>query len=1064
MFKTPLPFFLKKSNFENASPLNYLNSFCINNKYDDFEKLKDKDSEFKEIAKNSVPFCSECGALFNKAYKYSNSDTLWHCPFCDPTGNIQNKFMPDLDIPSNCYFSSQRTPSAWEDKILIVLCLDYSSSMNCTYYPLEKKEEISDSLKDRKKKELLEVNMVSRKKIMISALDVFLTSLLDKSTRFDIRVFVIVFNNEVKLLGNCRKKEIILAGDNLMDLDFCFNVGKTSARDLCSSKFDKIAKDRILNTLNKLNTYKETALGPAIATGLGVLEAFVESEREKDRFKNCFFNIFADGKSDVGLGRLDFSEKGKEMIETSFYEKMNGLALKHYPIFNFITFGEEVSRRKVFKSKLMKKLNGKLFQIKVVREMVEEFYDEIEINNFFYDLFENIFERKLMKLSIYQIPNAGLVFCEKKKKNVQKNDKNCKFSKSWCFLEGEPIVGVYFDYEKALENKENIHFQIQIEFFNLLSKTNEVFVSSFQQKFWKESEAKNYKNICDKETLQLILRLQSEKKNFEKNCLEILSNIDLSFKKNPSIFNTLTEAIKWIISEGKNKKPLTFEEKKVEDENKIVEEEKKLEEDKKIEMDKKPQEEKIFIEIKNDKKIDQNKPQDDDPQNKLKELENDRKTTENFLSKKKQLNSLSFNTIGFKDQSQNFHIEHKFNETESEQFDVQGDSFKDQSKAFNHKEQKWEEKEPFREQINYEKINELKNQSFKILNNDNIEVKAIKKEDENDGGCQLKEEQRNLIADVEENDQSRKFSPKEDKHDKNKNEEEERKSNDLEGRSKENSQIIEDKDQGRRFWHKEYTHHKYEKETLEEESQEESQNTQKNMEDKDQSKRFLPKESKYHKYENEEEERKSNALEGGYKKENQNNQIIEEKDQSTQFFPKDNKHDKIDEEERKSKAFEGESKEESQNFITEQKTINDLTNKDQCEQDFHKENKIYKSEYEVEKHQLLEGNLKYESDNFQNKQFKKKKSSSDNHSSIAFKEESQILMQKVHIYDAEDQSRNFENKDQSRNFSHEEHKFDIDEDIQDQNDNGTSVGFKDQSQSVFQMKIKFQGDYGDENK
>lgn len=731
MFKTPLPFFLKKSNFENASPLNYLNSFCINNKYDDFEKLKY--SKFNEIAKNNAPFCSECGALLNITYQIYNS--IWGCPFCD----IDNvKIKPERENSfSDCYFSSQRTPSIWEDKILIVLCLDYSNSMNCSYFPLEKKEEMLDSLKNSKSKELLEVNMVSRKKIMISALDGFLTSLLDKSSRFDIRVFVIVFNNEVKLLGNCRKNEVILAGDNLMELDFCFNEGKKSARDLCSSKFDKTAKDRILNTLNKLNPYKETALGPAIAAGLGVLEAFAESDREKDRFRNCFFNVFTDGKSNVGLGRLDFSMDEKEIMEMSFkcYERMNKLALKHYPIFNFITFEDEVSRTKVFKSKLMRKLNGKLFQIKVEVKNKEEykFYDEIRLNNFLYEMLENIFEGKLMKLSIYQMPTAGLVFCEKNKRDIQKNEQNSKFLKSSCYVEGEPIVGVYFDYEKALENKKkNIHFQIQIEFFSLFSKKSEVFVSSFQLKFWEESEAINDKNICDKETLRLILKLQLKKKDFEKNCLEILSKIQLSLKKNVSIFNNLTEAINWIMNEEKNKKPFNIEKKKVEEEKIIVEEEKKNGNDKKIEMNKKPQEGtktevKKILEIKNEKKIDQKIPLDVFPLNIIEELENDRKTTENFLSKKKQLNSLNFNTIGFKDQSQNFHKEHKFNEKESEQFDVQGDSFKDQSKAFNHKEHKWDENEPFREQINCEQINELKNQSVKILINDNIEEKTRKK-------------------------------------------------------------------------------------------------------------------------------------------------------------------------------------------------------------------------------------------------------------------------------------------------------------------------------------------------
>ena len=82
----------------------------------------------------------------------------------------------------------------------------------------------------------------------------------------------------------------------------------------------------------------------------------------------------------------------------------------------------------------------------------------------------------------------------------------------------------------------------------------------------------------------MILKLQFKKEKIENICLEILSNIQLYLKENISLFNSLIEAIKLIITEEKNKNPLKIEGKKAEEEKIIVEDEKKLEKDKKVDI------------------------------------------------------------------------------------------------------------------------------------------------------------------------------------------------------------------------------------------------------------------------------------------------------------------------------------------------------------------------------------------------------------------------------------------------------------------------------------------------
>jgi len=681
MFSTPLPFFLKKSLLKDDN-LRYFNSFCVQNDYPTLLNHK-KSNIFNTISPDQASnqcINVNCKALFTPKYLKSGSNLHWKCPFCSLENKLNNN-QNCLNFPINVYFPQKKIENPWEKKLLFIICLDYSGSMNCTYFPMSQKANLENLLNNGRTFDDLETNhLISRKNLVISALEGFFDNLLMYSQAFDIRVFMILFNNEVKLLGDCRKSPEVLSGNSLMNLEECLNKGRFSAENLCSSRFDAFSKKRILNTLKSIDPDDTTALGPAIAAGFGIMETFV---RNQD-FHNCSFYVFTDGKSNIGKGNLDVLDKTEKNIiddkiykdSVSFYENLNELALNYYPQFHFVTFEDQVTMTKVFKNRLMKRLNGNLFQIKVLQENIKmksyKFYDDLGLEEYMSHVSNNLFKGKLVQLTIYQSPGSEMKFFKKNYVYIEKNTNNLIMKKP-CYMEGEPFIGVYSEYKEEIEKKQKFDFQIKLEFFSLNESLSEVFISSFNQEFCSEDGLNQYlkkgKEICQKETVKFLIKLQGKMKKdpttFEKKYLGIIETLKKYMKK--------LEIPGQIVEEN---------------ENEDIIREKEEEEEEKTAIDKEKETSHGFSHL--EKKPNEEDPSDDSDE----DLADDKKTSLNFHEEKKESRTLTMTNEGkFEKNSNEIHekkIEEKTDEEEEEEEkklkNQKNDRDKDTSENFLHKE------------------------------------------------------------------------------------------------------------------------------------------------------------------------------------------------------------------------------------------------------------------------------------------------------------------------------------------------------------------------------------------
>ena len=490
MFSKTLPFFFKRSN-HNASDLKYLNSFGIKNDY--FDIIKDKTKNFSPISLNQETLCLSCKAFFSSDFISNSFPKQWICPFCLSENQTPEDFPSKLS--SNFYYQKPKGHNDWEKELLFVICVDYSGSMNCDYYSKMEKQEIINLLNQGKTMDFIEeTRLISRKNLILQALDTFFEKLLQNSQIFNIKVFMILFNNEVQLLGDCKENPIIIAKEELEDVKICFDKGKANADKMCS-KFDGQTKIRIMKTLRSIEANCSTALGPAVAAGLGIIE--------KIGLKNNFIFVLTDGKSNIGCGDLDqddiknenLKKKAKEQADRD-YEDMNEIALKYYIPFHFISFEDERTNLQVYKNKLLKRMNGNLFQIKVTTEKIRnkdmKFYDELDLDTYLEKVFNNAFNGKLFQLSIYQMPGCELQLFKRRAVHQNRSlicdGKNYILKKKPCYSEGELYNCVFSEYKPEFEGNKKIFFQIRLEFFSLTDVNTEIFISTFETHFFQAEE------------------------------------------------------------------------------------------------------------------------------------------------------------------------------------------------------------------------------------------------------------------------------------------------------------------------------------------------------------------------------------------------------------------------------------------------------------------------------------------------------------------------------------------------------------------------------------------------
>lgn len=280
----------------------------------DLGELKEK----VKILTGDAATCQNCQAIFNvysKTHFGKGGETVWKCEFCEKENNIM---LEEEEIPKDqtCDYMLEPAPEGKEFKNdnTILFCIDISGSMCVTSEIVGKHKLKGDHTKDlaslntEYQDQFLpgqrrDVTYVSRLQCVQAAIE----SQLDKLKKEypQAKVGLICFNNEVTIIGDGTGNPVIIAGDKLSDQNALLELGSKCQITTPIST----SKDSLITKLYQLSETGATALGPAIATAVGMVQNSPGSK----------IVLATDGLANLGVGALDFGY-------SNFYEELGSYA------------------------------------------------------------------------------------------------------------------------------------------------------------------------------------------------------------------------------------------------------------------------------------------------------------------------------------------------------------------------------------------------------------------------------------------------------------------------------------------------------------------------------------------------------------------------------------------------------------------------------------------------------------------------------------------------------------------------------------------------------------------
>lgn len=176
-------------------------------------------NEVKKIAKSeknhvrNYKKCLNCKSILSKDLISTKNK---NCYFCEALLEISKDQIQQLQsfedsqgyriLTGKDKLNSQKNKTS----VMIIICIDYSGSMNMAYIP----EEHSEGKKFLKKKQIPEIykefiseyKEISRKELLLVNLKRQLSILMDSASNYDYQIFFITFSNEIVFYGNGSKK------------------------------------------------------------------------------------------------------------------------------------------------------------------------------------------------------------------------------------------------------------------------------------------------------------------------------------------------------------------------------------------------------------------------------------------------------------------------------------------------------------------------------------------------------------------------------------------------------------------------------------------------------------------------------------------------------------------------------------------------------------------------------------------------------------------------------------------------------------------------------------------
>ena len=437
-----------------------LNSFNLSFSKSSLEEILSEESN--QIS--SFERCQTCKAVLSeRLITNENEKSKNSCKFCKNPLEVlekQLKQMRKMNEDKSYFLDVNKVEmkAKASTNVLIVICLDYSSSMNVTYTPGPNSFG-KEYLMTKMKKE--EQNYISRKQLLLVNLEKQLKVLFDSNSKYNYQIFVITFASEVIMYGHGSKQNNTIELDKkcFTDLSQCYNFGKSNA----SKVFDKNKDSNLQSLFNNLHAKDPeglTSLGPAVACGLGVIAAL------KPELSQLY--IFTDGVANNGIGALKEANEPESIdIEAQkIYEELGDFGVNLGVVFHIIGFADQSSQLEKLEV-LLKAKGSRLEKIKTPlhKERGKELtYDENELNNILKSALtvsSNTYGI-LVKLKIYSMNEAELSFCKETNSNItKKNTGTTTVHKKRFTGISEKTENVACKY-KATNPKSMLFFQFQL--------------------------------------------------------------------------------------------------------------------------------------------------------------------------------------------------------------------------------------------------------------------------------------------------------------------------------------------------------------------------------------------------------------------------------------------------------------------------------------------------------------------------------------------------------------------------------------------------------------------------
>lgn len=253
--------------------------------------------------------CSDCRiilSLHSKLTPSSEGGYDWICTFCGYFNhlNITEDQIPKSESVDYIIEETKEETTTGDEDITVVICIDVSGSMYMDTYHVYNQTRL-DAVKAALWKQIQE----------------------DAKEHPNRKICIITFGSEVSIYQDPENKQVITNPSTMSFeeyLEYAYTLDYAYTGISVSSNLDSLQR-----LIFSLKTKGQTALGPAVALGIGIAERGVKGSKVV---------VFTDGVSNIGIGSLE-GKDSKDIDKTSFYNQAGMYARERGLNVNVIAIG-----------------------------------------------------------------------------------------------------------------------------------------------------------------------------------------------------------------------------------------------------------------------------------------------------------------------------------------------------------------------------------------------------------------------------------------------------------------------------------------------------------------------------------------------------------------------------------------------------------------------------------------------------------------------------------------------------------------------------------------------------